>query len=135
MIVECAAGHTYENIPITEGFHEIPKHCYICGAQILSAKLIGSSTITGAGGFPGMAPPSEWSSCPPVVSGWYWYKEPGRNQDQPMAAQVFWDGETLQASMFLSQGETPRRESGKAEDFPGDWCGPVGMPPSKKRKS
>ena len=56
MIVQCESGHTYENIPVTDGFHDIPKRCHICGAQIANVKLTGSSTISGAGGFAGVAP-------------------------------------------------------------------------------
>lgn len=33
MIVQCESGLTYENIPVTDGFHDIPKRCHICGAQ------------------------------------------------------------------------------------------------------
>jgi hypothetical protein len=59
MIVECEAGHRYEEIPVTTGFHQIPKVCFICGLQIVSARLGGPSTITGARGYAGTAASTE----------------------------------------------------------------------------
>ena len=127
MIVECEGGHTYENIPVTDGFHDIPKRCHICGAQIASVKLTGSSMISGAGGFAGMARPSGWSPQPPAVAGWFWYKDARKNLGKPVAARVFWNGKTLHVSMFLLHDPSPRHEIGQLKDFDGEWSGPVEM--------
>ena len=128
MIIECEAGHAYENIPVTEGFHDIPKRCHICGAQITSVKLTGSSAITGAGGFAGMPPPSEWSTQAPLEAGWYWDKEAEKNMGKPVAARVFCNDKTLHVSIFLLHDESPRHAIGQPHDFPGEWSGPVDMP-------
>jgi len=115
MIVYREKGHAYENIPVTAGFHEIPTRCYICGAKVASDRLTGSSRITGAGGFSRMPPPSDWSSQPPVGSGWYWYKHLDTNEGKPTAAWVFCNAKTLHVSMFLTEGETSRQEIGRPE--------------------
>jgi hypothetical protein len=127
MIVECEAGHRYENIPVTQGFHDIPKRCHICGANLVNVKLTHTSTISGAGGFAGMPPPSEWSTQPPTKAGWYWYKEAEKTLENPIAARIFWDNHVLHASMFFSQSDPPRQEIGQLKEFPGEWSGPVEM--------
>ena len=58
MILQCEAGHEYEDIPTTEGFYTIKQSCWICGAPIVDVRIGETSRIVGAKGFAGGFAPS-----------------------------------------------------------------------------
>jgi hypothetical protein len=69
-----------------------------------------------------------WTSDKPTQSGWYFYRERGKNRDKPMSAWIYTLGESLYLSMFVPHRYIPRQENGQLNDFPGEWWGPVEVP-------
>jgi hypothetical protein len=69
-----------------------------------------------------------WTSDKPTQSGWYWYREAGKNTDKPMSAWVYKNGPFIFVSMFAPNADIPRQENGQTKDFKGQWWGPVEVP-------
>jgi hypothetical protein len=69
-----------------------------------------------------------WTTEKPTTSGWYFYRESGKNLDKPMVAWVFTSGKFIYVSLFLPHGQMPYTETGQTKDFSGEWWGPVEVP-------
>jgi hypothetical protein len=125
IINECLNGHAYEAPPVTREFHVIKQYCRVCEAPLRTVRIVGHSCH--ADGFPPApalgAPP--WTPERPIRPGWYWYHEPGKNEDRPMMALVFVTREIRYASRFAAQELRSYRDPHRVEECPGSWVGPL----------
>jgi hypothetical protein len=69
-----------------------------------------------------------WTTATLTVSGWYWYRELGKNMDFPMAAWLFDTSGILYASRVRPHGILQFREPHRIEKCEGMWWGPMKVP-------
>jgi hypothetical protein len=67
-----------------------------------------------------------WTQDKPTKSGWFWYREPGLNMDQPMPVWVYEVKESVYAQLIA-----PRQHAfviRNVEECRGQWSGPMDVP-------
>lgn len=60
-----------------------------------------------------------WTSTKPTKTGWYFYREPGKNMDKPVSVWVITTGKQLYVSMFVPQSPPGAFARGRSKIFPG----------------
>jgi len=66
-----------------------------------------------------------WTFTKPPTTGWYFYREPGKNIDKSMAAWVYIKRAVVYVYLFSPHTELPSIDHGQPKDYPGEWWGPV----------
>ena len=69
-----------------------------------------------------------WTSTKPTTGGWYFYREPGKNMDEPMAAWVFHHPPFLFVTLCPVQEMKRVLHTTRVTDHDGEWWGPVDLP-------
>lgn len=69
-----------------------------------------------------------WTEEKPSSPGWYWYKEIGKNRDEPMMAWVFGTTNLFYACRYGPHELLAFRDPHRVEECPGVWCGPIAVP-------
>ncbi len=64
-----------------------------------------------------------WTSTKPTVSGWFWYREPGRNFNKPMPAWVSNNGNHIYASLMAVQDDRRIDPTLHITALKGEWAG------------
>ncbi len=69
-----------------------------------------------------------WTSTKPTVSGWFWYREPGRNFNKPMPAWVFNNGDHIYVSLMAVHDDRMIDPTVHIHALKGEWAGQMEVP-------
>ncbi len=70
-----------------------------------------------------------WISTKTIVSGWFWYREPGKNFNKPMPAWVFNpNGDKLYVTLMAVHDDRQIDPPVHFDTLKGEWAGPMEMP-------
>ena len=69
-----------------------------------------------------------WTKDKPTRSGWYFYRQPGKNLGKPLSAWVYTQARTVHVSMHAPHDIPQSCPTAQAEDLTGEWWGPLEIP-------
>ncbi len=72
-----------------------------------------------------------WTTTKPTVPGWYWWREPEHNDNEPEIGHVFKDDLTAELRVLWT---TDCPFADLVKEYDGQWAGPLEPPAERKEE-